>query len=307
METMPIRVLECRENSRYCARDEIILLTFDNNIIEPTLNLMHSIRQHNDRRISFACMVHQLSEESKEKLLSADFGVKLYLCEFAVELDSRQWPIVTFFRLLSPWVLEPEIQRVLYLDSDILCSGDLTDLFDLEVPAIAMGNEIQANVVLDADMPIRKKLPTQIYCNAGVLVMNYTYIRSHFTPNGIVTELLEMTEELLYLDQDYLNLRFQGHITYINGFKYNFWPLGNDRQMLQMAFENCRLIHFAGVPKPWNYKGQLRMVYLYYRYTTDPEMKQKMKGVLIRTALCVPIRQIRKAVMKIGGVFKRKR
>lgn len=303
METMPIRVLECRENSRYSAQDEIILLTFDNNIIGPTLNLMHSIRQHNDRKISFACMCYQLSEENKEKLLSADFGVKLYLCELTVALDSRQWPIVAFFRLLSPWVLEPEIQRVLYLDSDILCSGDLTDLFELEVPAIAMGNEIAANINPVQQAQIGKRLPTQIYCNSGVLVMNYGYFRSHFTPNGIVTELLEMAEELLFPDQDYLNLKFQGHITYINGFKYNFLP---GWVPLRETLENCRLIHFADRPKPWNPKCRFRMVYLYYRYTTEPEMKQKMKRVLLRSALRIPVKQVRKFARKIVGVFSGK-
>lgn len=307
METMPIRVLERSENSRYSVQDEIILLTFDNNIIEPTLNLMHSILQHNDRKISFACMVYQLSDENMQKLLSADFGVKLYLCELNAGLDSKAYPIVTFFRLLSPWVLEPEIQRVLYLDSDILCCGDLADLFKQEVPVIAMCNEVPANVVSDADMPIRKKLPTQIYCNSGVLVMNYRYFRSHLTPSGIVTELLEMADELLYPDQDYLNLKFQGHITYINGFKYNFWPANwlSTRQMFQEVLKNCRLIHFAGVPKPWKYKANPHTVYLYYRYTADPEMKQNMKTVLVRAFLYVPVKRLRRRFEQAKNLLKK--
>ena len=306
MQDMPICVLECRENFRYSARDEIILLTFDNNIVEQARNLMHSIRQHNDRKISFACMVYQLSEENMEKLLSSDFGVKLYHCELTVGLDSKAWPVVIFFRLLSPWVLEPEIQRVLYLDSDILCSGDLTDLFELEVPAIAMGNVIPANVAPDADMPIRRKLPTQIYCNSGVLVMNLDYFRGHFTPSGIVTELLEMAGDLLYPDQDYLNLRFQGHITYVNSFKYNFWPVDwlTDRQMLQDTLKNCRLIHFASYPKPWNYMASIRMVSLYYRFTITPEMKRKMKRALFGSVLCIPVRQLRTVVRKIRSISR---
>lgn len=189
MEAMPFHISDCHENTSYSPKDDIVLLTFDNNIVEQTINLMHSICHYNTRRISFVCICYQLSEESIAKLLATEFGIKLYLGAFTVELDSKKWPIVTFFRLLSPWILEPEIQRVLYLDSDILCAGDLTELFQLDVPGIAMCNEITGNVSIPQQAFFGKLVPAKIYCNAGVLIMNYDYIRNHFTPNQIVTQL----------------------------------------------------------------------------------------------------------------------
>lgn len=78
----------------------------------------------------------------------------------------------------------------------------------------------------------------------------------------------------------------------MNGFKYNLQPreLMPNRPLFQDALKHCRLIHFSTTPKPWYYKCDVRFVHLYYKYTTLPEMNQKMKRILIRSAFHAPVK-----------------
>ncbi|WP_330847969.1 glycosyltransferase family 8 protein, partial [Streptococcus suis] len=84
----------------------------------------------------------------------------------------------TYFRILLPSQL-PELDRILYLDCDILVKGSLNPLWesDLTHHYLAGVNELD---MLHDNSDYRQKIgftPQDIYVNAGVLLFNLELMR----------------------------------------------------------------------------------------------------------------------------------
>ncbi len=88
-----------------------------------------------------------------------------------------KWPIEVYFRMMLPFLLSEE-EKVLYLDTDIIVRGSLTDLYDIE-----MGDHLFAASVDNSDGNLSEKQhlifdgvistdPDFHYINSGVLLMN---------------------------------------------------------------------------------------------------------------------------------------
>lgn len=175
------------------------------------------------------------------------------------------------------------------MDSDMLCTGSLQELFDLDVPCLAMCNEISGNVSQTQEMTVRRHLPARIYCNSGVSVFNLDYFRKEHTFHEIYTELNKMRDDIVYPDQDFLNIYFQDRITYLNAFYYNFQAYElKETKFYKAALKVCRLIHFS-VGKPWLYKSRLYLMQLYLKHSLYPPMIQKVKKTMAKRILYLPI------------------
>ena len=46
------------------------------------------------------------------------------------------WNLSIYYRAIAPYVLHGKIKRALYLDADILCLGNLNDLFIMNLPSV---------------------------------------------------------------------------------------------------------------------------------------------------------------------------
>ena len=170
--------LHC-QNQLFNPSDHIVMLTFDDNYMDQSMNLMLSILRHNPSKVSFVCTCPVLKQENIDILMTLDAGIQVRCYEFALDLQMGRWALSAVLRLFSPWLLEDNIHRVLYMDSDILCSGSLTELFDTDVKCIAMCNEISGNVSLIQQGNVRPYVPTRIYCNSGVVLFNLNYLREN--------------------------------------------------------------------------------------------------------------------------------
>ena len=139
-------LIETRQNSRFSPADNIVLLTFDDNYLDQSVNLILSIAHHNPDNVSFLCICPRLKPESIELLMALEQGIQVRCYGFALDFQMGRWALSAVLRVFSPWLLGEEIKRVLYMDSDILCSGSLQPLFDADIPCIGMCNEISGNV-----------------------------------------------------------------------------------------------------------------------------------------------------------------
>ena len=292
------------QNARFSSQDNIILLTFDDNYVDQSVNLNLSIARHNPSNVSFLCVCPPLQQENLSLLLGLEQGVQLHCYESAADLSTGRWVSSAVLRLFSPWLLEEDIHRVLYMDSDILCTGSLQPLFDTEVPFVAMCSEISGNVSQTQQRTVRPYLPTQIYCNSGVTLFNLDSLRANYDFSEIYSTLTEMRGKVVYLDQDFLNIYFQGKITVLNPFHYNFQAYElRKTEFYKPALRNCRLIHFS-VGKPWLYKTRLRFILLYLKHSQHPPMIRKVRKTLLLSTLYCPIRIARRIASHIIHLFK---
>ena len=146
------------------------------------ISMLCSLLEHNPIiRIHFFHGSIPRSELLKLEALAANYG-----CEKIVFYDVRQanfedlrvdkWAsIAVYYRLLAPRLLPDTIEKVLYLDSDLIVRKSLAPLWNTDIadrPLAAVPDYIGGTAGRDLGLPDGTK-----YFNSGVLLMNLQYWR----------------------------------------------------------------------------------------------------------------------------------
>jgi lipopolysaccharide biosynthesis glycosyltransferase len=113
----------------------------------------------------------------------------------------------TYSRLLIPELLPPQVQRVLYLDSDVLVRRDPSPLFAVDLEGAPFG-AVQDFAITTTDHErsgARRLGIARAYFNAGVLVIDLEAWRTSGLGAAAMRYASETSEVLSYPDQDALN------------------------------------------------------------------------------------------------------
>jgi lipopolysaccharide biosynthesis glycosyltransferase len=157
-------------------------------------------------------------------------------------------------------------RRVVYLDSDICCVGDVSALFAADAPLCACpdgftyGDRIRAALAEDEG---RKTTPTVRYgrpfeasFNAGVISVGPELLGEE-TYGGLLDLLDYDAWRALgaskFTDQMALNVHFEGRFAPLEAvYNYMIFLEGYQRCWERVGFADARLLHFAGTIKPWH-------------------------------------------------------
>lgn len=291
------------QNDRFSETDNIILLTFDDNYMDQSVNLILSIAQYHPNGVSFICVCPPLRQENYAVLLGLSQGIQIRSYVGTEDLSSGRWVSGAVLRLFCPWLLEDCFHSLVYMDSDILCTGKLDVLFEADVPLIGMCSEISGNVSETRLERIRPLMPSHIYCNSGVLLMKLDAFRQNYSFAQIYEAVRALHGKVEYLDQDFLNIYFQGKITVLNPFFFNNQAYElRKTEFYKPALRQCSLIHFS-VGKPWLYKTRLRFILLYLKHSEYPPMVAKVRRTFLKSLLYSPIRIARRIVSHMIHFF----
>ncbi len=210
---------------------------------------------------------NRLKAEKKLKRLENLYDVNVNIIEFPYKDIVSSYPInhnlslETYYRLFATELLPSDVDRVLYLDCDIVVDGNVSDMYFSDLDGIS------ALVCPDFLMYVKHKgLATRLgyeeekgYFNAGVMFINLDYWREHNILESCL-EYLKIHHDILVLyDQDILNYVLRDTKKFVN-LEYNF--LSN---LISKGFYNSfdtatkneiischpRVIHFIN-PKPWS-------------------------------------------------------
>lgn len=219
------------------------------------------------------CSIYLLSADLKEeqieiikRLVETYEGnfqfIRIDMEKFPKELPSNEMITVeTYFRLALPDLLPPDLERVLYLDADVVVLQSLQELYETDFEGksfvvckegIAVTIEHAAKSGLFAEA--RKNQNFQ-YFNAGVLVFNLKKLRSACDFAFFMEQALVRKEELVFHDQDLLNYLFWNDVKYVEAEKFNLaartaYNSGYDAAWVKT---HTAILHYAG-PKPWRHK-----------------------------------------------------
>ncbi len=138
--------------------------------------------------------------------------------------DFSRWSPVIFYRLIACNIF-PDVEKMLYMDSDTLVRGDLCELFNTDISDYAMGAITDIAPIDNPDNPngvyvrefSEKHLDGGLYFNSGVLLLNMTTMKSR------IAKLTSTKVPLKYPDQDLLNAALCGEILPLPQ-KYNTVP-----------------------------------------------------------------------------------
>lgn len=246
-----------------------IVLSTDENYVVPTATCIQSIIEQNpDEDICFYILTNWISDDSIMKFAEMqersgkEFVIKeVDGKEFVGLYTSDRYPLPVYYRMLAPSIIPDE--KCLYLDGDIIVTGNIRCLYDTDIKGFACG------VVEDSagdDIRRHNKLNMYgLYFNSGVLLMNLDYWRE----NHITKQAVKMMSDNRKLfnrlpDQDCLNILLEGKVkkmsyiyNYQNAFYEGLTPaqrlLKNSKyELIERLMPSALVIHFTDTRKPWH-------------------------------------------------------
>ncbi|MCD0486949.1 glycosyltransferase family 8 protein [Pedobacter sp. MC2016-14] len=177
----------------------------------------------------------------------------------------------TYLRLLLADVIPEDVDAGLFIDSDTIVTGSLQAFTELEFAAyndtsqpesmkyLYAVKETREHNAVNAERITSLGYPTTQYFNAGVLFINLKNWRSNQSTTALLKLAEERMDDLVYLDQDTLNMYFAGKWKALSA-TYNGLHL-----RVKVAKKPV-IVHFAGKTKPWNYLNWHPYRNEYYKY-----------------------------------------
>lgn len=168
---------------------------------------------------------------------------------------------VTYYRLFLAESLPQDIDKVLYLDGDLIVRHSLLPLWNVELGEHALAAVSDCSISC-IEYYNRLHYPYELgYFNAGVLLINLRYWREHQVVKVFESYMEKHGDAIKYHDQDVLNVVFCENKILIpikynlqHGFlekksiSYDYWKLENE---VLEARENPCIVHFTYRDKPW--------------------------------------------------------
>lgn len=216
--------------------------------------VMQSILEHTDSRICFHILHDEtVSEENKRKLQQVAHkkgdSIQFHFIDTSIFDDVKErlhrFTVGTMFRLMLPEML-PNLDKIIYLDADLLVNIDIKELWDIDTSDVCVAGVKDYWVANYAwnPYPVQKELVSRdSYINAGVLVLNLNKIRSYCNMKEKTLEYLIENPESNLFDQDALNVVYKNSIKTIDS-KWNTF-VGVLKSKNVNEFEN-KIYHYDG-------------------------------------------------------------
>lgn len=285
--------------------EPIVLCAADDRYVRPLAVTLQSAVQH----LGVNCLLKAIVLDGG---ISAEnwVGLKETLAELPIEIYtirpdlevvrdlgiSHHITHTAYLRLLAGRMLPETIERVIYLDSDLLVCDDLMQLWQLPmdekyawaVPDIACPfidarradcNLRKSSVYLSSLSPIRnwQKLgldASAFYFNSGVMVLNIKRMREEKTEEKLLSCLRENAKYVWCWDQYALNVVFAGQwnplpLRWNQGAHLHAFPDETCSPLNADDFiearDNPAIIHFTTEWKPWDAGSRHPLRELFYR------------------------------------------
>lgn len=184
---------------------------------------------------------------------------------------TSRYPQEIYFRIFAAQYLPKSVDRVLYLDPDLIVNGPLWNLYDMPMERYCFAAASHIGSFMHKVNELRLDMEDDSpYINSGVMLMNLNRLREE-QDFGEVFEFIEKRKNLLILpDQDIISSLYGTKIYALDSFRYN---MTERLYRKHAAFEkgldidwvrhNSIIIHYCGRNKPWreNYLGKLDVFY----------------------------------------------
>lgn len=266
-----------------------LFFAIDDNYCPFLSSSVHSILKNADKNYKYDIYVlhHGMSESNQDIIknqiknsASIEFVDMLEFVDMKEKLDVLADKLVTrdyytkttYYRLFIP-NMYPDLDKALYLDSDIIVTGDIAELYntDLEnnlvgaVPDMAVQN---TPVFIDY---VENALGVQApkYFNAGILLMNLKEMRNWNFEEKFINLLCKYSFRVAQ-DQDYLNVLTKDKVKYVDN-SWNVQPVpGNICKV-----DKINLIHYNMLWKPWIFEG-IDFADIFWNYAKECPMYENI-------------------------------
>lgn len=222
-------------------------------------------------------MKNKLKELENNNFKIEFVDVTDYLKSIADKLPIRDYySKTTYYRLFIAEMFH-DIDKALYIDSDTIVQGDISEIFKTDISNYYVGAcHEQAMVQVDGYGTYVEKvigISRFNFFNAGVLLINCEKFRLHYVLDKFIFHLNEYNF-VVTQDEDYLNLICKDHIYWLDS-RWNTEVFGK----IDYPIEEANIIHYIMVSKPWHYKD-CRFGDVFWKYAKDTSVYNEIKEVL---------------------------
>ena len=265
-----------------------LLLTLDENYLQPCKVMLYSFFANNssEKNVTIYLLHSNITTEKLEELKNYCSIFNAVLKPISVDTaifedapTSKRYPKEMYYRLLSPLILPQELDRVLYLDPDILIINPLRPLWELNLYGKAFAAASHTGFTEMANDINQVRLATRHeYFNSGVMLIDLNAARKHVSSEDIFCCVREHEKELILPDQDIFNILYGKKTLSIDDVIWNYDVRNYSKYLLRSTgkhdlnwiMQNTAILHFCGKSKPWqeDYKNPFGMLYLHYMNLT---------------------------------------
>jgi lipopolysaccharide biosynthesis glycosyltransferase len=151
-----------------------------------------------------------------------------------------------YYRLLAPDLLPQDLNKILYLDSDLVVTGSISELYNYDIT-----NYIIAAYRGDGKAVSSKKrldLKGDYYFNSGVMLINLQAWRDIDVGKQCIEYIRNFPDQVMLWDQDALNKIIDGQFFHIDKKWNSLVDLYNGKSLID---QESIIVHYIGSLKPW--------------------------------------------------------
>lgn len=205
---------------------------------------------------------------------------------------NKQWTNSIYYRLLAAELLPDSVDKIIYLDADIIVTRSIREMWEIDIKKYALG------VVQDIWAPNQQVYDRlglendKNYFNSGSMLLNLKYWREHDLSIKYMTYIKDNFEKLWFNDQDTLNgvlfdqklmlpVSYNFQVLFLKKSLFN--EMTDEQKKDILATTNPLIMHYSASTKPWMIK-YYKMPYLeLWRKYRDMSMWKKTPNLLPKT------------------------
>lgn len=247
--------------------------------------LIRSINDNNDPLIDFYIFSNDITDNDILKYheyisnKNTFHIIRIPKNAFSNAPISSRYPYEMYYRIFASKFLPSNLNRILYLDPDIIVKGNISDLYNMDFKDNYFIGASNVKFLLRRINQIKNGASRNSeYVNTGVLLINLDLLRKNQNEQEVY-DFIEAKKYVLTLpDQDIISALYGEKILLIDKLIYNLSdrtirfhnlsPANFDQKInLQWVEKNTKIIHYFGRNKPWhkNYRGILKIYYDKYK------------------------------------------
>ena len=262
-----------------------IALTIDENYVRYCTVVMASILENNKMDdITFHIVANDLTSNSKtiisdqvknSKALVSFYTVPSLLLEaYELKWGHKRLSMTVFYRCLLATILPATIEKVIYMDCDVLVLQSLRDLWNTPMENIAVAG-VQDLLETPKEYFSRLEYDSKYgYFNGGMLLINLDYWRKHNVENRLKEYFRANLDKVVRNDQDIMNavlykekqmLDMKWNVQ-IDVFLTKHYSDINLRNKCLAVAGDIGILHYCYRKKPWHYNCIHPMRDLFFKY-----------------------------------------
>lgn len=244
----------------------------DTKYIRPTVVAIKSLQINCDKNNQYRIAILTTNASDDDIALLRDSetdNIKINIInqdKFAARLPavnvSRHVSRAALLKFFLPDIFK-SLDKILYLDSDVLILRDITDLWNTDISGVYAAVVKDVFSITNRDYMNNLGIRHEFYFNSGVMLLNLAKMRDDKIPEKLLK--FRMTHDQVFMDQDAFNAVIGNNVLYLPWW-YNFLncylEYASPQQLSDLftddfnkspvsIFNQSTILHLGGAAKPW--------------------------------------------------------